>query len=105
MLEAVEGLPINVGLLGKGNCSMNQPLEEQIVAGACGLKIHEDWGSTPAAIRAALGVADRFDVQVAIHTDTLNESGYVEDTIAAMDGRTIHTYHTEGAGGGHAPTC
>jgi urease subunit alpha len=103
MLEAVEGLPINVGLLGKGNCSMNQPLEEQIVAGACGLKIHEDWGSTPAAIRAALGVADRFDVQVAIHTDTLNESGYVEDTIAAMDGRTIHTYHTEGAGGGHAP--
>ncbi|MEE0829143.1 MAG: urease subunit alpha, partial [Alistipes finegoldii] len=91
------------GLLGKGNCSMNQPLEEQIEAGACGLKIHEDWGSTPAAIRAALGVADRFDVQVAIHSDTLNESGYVEDTIAAMDGRTIHTYHTEGAGGGHAP--
>ena len=78
-------------------------LEEQIEAGACGLKIHEDWGSTPAAIRAALGVADRFDVQVAIHSDTLNESGYVEDTIAAMDGRTIHTYHTEGAGGGHAP--
>ena len=103
MLEAIEGLPVNVGLLGKGNCSMNQPLEEQIEAGACGLKIHEDWGSTPAAIRAALGVADRFDVQVAIHSDTLNESGYVEDTIAAMDGRTIHTYHTEGAGGGHAP--
>ena len=103
MLEAIEGLPVNVGLLGKGNCSMNQPLEEQSEAGACGLKIHEDWGSTPAAIRAALGVADRFDVQVAIHSDTLNESGYVEDTIAAMDGRTIHTYHTEGAGGGHAP--
>ena len=103
MLESIEGLPVNVGLLGKGNCSMNQPLEEQIEAGACGLKIHEDWGSTPAAIRAALGVADRFDVQVAIHSDTLNESGYVEDTIAAMDGRTIHTYHTEGAGGGHAP--
>lgn len=103
MLESIEGFPVNVGLLGKGNCSMNQPLEEQIEAGACGLKIHEDWGSTPAAIRAALGVADRFDVQVAIHSDTLNESGYVEDTIAAMDGRTIHTYHTEGAGGGHAP--
>ena len=103
MLESIEGLPVNVGLLGKGNCSMNQPLEEQIEAGACGLKIHEDWGSTPAAIRAALGVADRFDVQAAIHSDTLNESGYVEDTIAAMDGRTIHTYHTEGAGGGHAP--
>ena len=82
---------------------MNRPLEEQIEAGACGLKIHEDWGSTPAAIRACLDSADRLDVQVAIHTDTLNESGYVEDSIAAMDGRTIHTYHTEGAGGGHAP--
>ena len=103
ILQALEGLPVNVGLLGKGNCSMNEPLEEQIEAGACGLKIHEDWGSTPAAIRTALGVADRYDVQVAIHTDTLNEGGYVEDSIAAMDGRTIHTYHTEGAGGGHAP--
>lgn len=103
ILGAIEGLPVNVGLLGKGNCSMEQPLEEQIEAGACGLKIHEDWGSTPAAIRTALGVADRYDVQVAIHADTLNEGGYVEDTIAAIDGRTIHTYHTEGAGGGHAP--
>lgn len=103
MLESAEGLPVNIGMLGKGNCSMNESLEEQIEAGACGLKIHEDWGSTPAAIRAALGVADRYDVQVAIHTDTLNEGGYVEDTIAAIDGRTIHTYHTEGAGGGHAP--
>ena len=103
ILQSLEGLPVNVGLLGKGNCSVERPLEEQIEAGACGLKIHEDWGSTPAAIRAALDVADRYDVQVAIHSDTLNEGGYVEDTIAAMDGRTIHTYHTEGAGGGHAP--
>ena len=103
ILKSVEALPVNVGLLGKGNCSTDQPIEEQIEAGVCGLKIHEDWGSTPAAIRTALGVADRYDVQVAIHTDTLNEGGYVEDTIAAMDGRTIHTYHTEGAGGGHAP--
>ena len=103
MLQSFEGIPVNVGLLGKGNCSVDQPLEEQIESGVCGLKIHEDWGSTPAAIRAALGVADRYDVQVAIHSDTLNEGGYVEDTIAAMDGRTIHTYHTEGAGGGHAP--
>jgi urease subunit alpha len=103
ILQSFDGLPVNVGLLGKGNCSIDLPLEEQIAAGACGLKIHEDWGSTPAAIRAALGVADRFDVQVAIHSDTLNEAGYVEDTIAAIDGRTIHTYHTEGAGGGHAP--
>ncbi len=103
MLRSIEGLPVNVGLLGKGNCSVAQPLEEQIEAGVCGLKIHEDWGSTPAAIRAALDVADRYDVQVAIHSDTLNEGGYVEDTIAAIDGRTIHTYHTEGAGGGHAP--
>ncbi len=100
ILQSFDGLPVNVGLLGKGNCSIDLPLEEQIAAGACGLKIHEDWGSTPAAIRAALGVADRFDVQVAIHSDTLNEAGYVEDTIAAIDGRTIHT---EGAGGGHAP--
>ena len=103
MLRSIEGLPVNVGLLGKGNCSVAQPLEEQIEAGVCGLKIHEDWGSTPAAIRAALDVADRYDVQVAIHSDTLNEGGYVEDTIAAIDGRTIHTYHTEGAGGDHAP--
>lgn len=103
ILRSLEGLPVNVGLLGKGNCSVADSLEEQIVAGACGLKIHEDWGSTPSAIRAALSVADRYDVQVAIHSDTLNEGGYVEDTIAAMDGRTIHTYHTEGAGGGHAP--
>ncbi len=103
ILQSFDGIPVNVGLLGKGNCSLDLPLEEQIAAGACGLKIHEDWGSTPAAIRTALGVADRFDVQVAIHSDTLNEAGYVEDTIAAIDGRTIHTYHTEGAGGGHAP--
>jgi urease subunit alpha len=103
MMRAAEGLPVNIGFLGKGNCSVYGPLEEQILAGACGFKIHEDWGSTPAAIRAALGVADRYDVQVAIHTDTLNEGGYVEDTLAAIDGRTIHTYHTEGAGGGHAP--
>jgi len=103
MLESLEGIPVNVGMLGKGNCSVGQPVEEQIESGVCGLKIHEDWGSTPAAIRTALDVADRYDVQVAIHTDTLNEGGYVEDTIAAMDGRTIHTYHTEGAGGGHAP--
>lgn len=103
ILQSIEGLPINIGLLGKGNCSVLEPIEEQIVAGACGLKIHEDWGTTPAAIRAALTAADRFDVQVAIHSDTLNEGGYVEDTIAAIDGRTIHTYHTEGAGGGHAP--
>ena len=103
ILQSLETLPVNVGLLGKGNCSVAQPIEEQIESGVCGLKIHEDWGSTPAAIRCALDVADRYDVQVAIHTDTLNEGGYVEDTIAAMDGRTIHTYHTEGAGGGHAP--
>ncbi len=103
MIQSFEGLPINVGMLGKGNCSTSGPIEEQIEQGVMGLKIHEDWGSTPQAIRTALGVAERYDVQVAIHTDTLNESGYVEDTIAAFDGRTIHTYHTEGAGGGHAP--
>ena len=103
MLKAVENLPVNFGFLGKGNCAVHESIEEQIRAGVCGLKVHEDWGSTPAAIRAALDVAERYDVQVAIHTDTLNESGYVEDTIAAIDGRTIHTYHTEGAGGGHAP--
>lgn len=103
IIRSFESLPVNIGLLGKGNCSVRASIEEQIEAGACGLKIHEDWGSTPAAIRTSLDVADRYDVQVAIHTDTLNESGFVEDTVAAMDGRTIHTYHTEGAGGGHAP--
>jgi urease subunit alpha len=103
MMRAAEGLPINFGFLGKGNSAGREPLVEQILAGAAGFKIHEDWGSTPAVIRAALSVADDFDVQVSIHTDTLNESGFVEDTIAAFDGRTIHTFHTEGAGGGHAP--
>ena len=103
MLQSIEGLPINVGLLGKGNNSSPMSLREQIEAGACGFKIHEDWGSTPGAIRSCMQIADKYDVQVCIHTDTLNESGYVEDTIAAIDGRTIHTYHTEGAGGGHAP--
>jgi urease subunit alpha len=103
MLEAVENFPMNFGFLGKGNASGAAPLEEQIAAGACGLKLHEDWGSTPAAIDNCLAVADRYDVQVAIHTDTINEAGYVDDTIAAIAGRTIHTYHTEGAGGGHAP--
>jgi urease subunit alpha len=103
MLEAAEALPVNWGLLGKGNSSRPEPLREQIEAGACGLKDHEDWGTTPAVIDCSLRVADEYDVQVAIHTDTLNESGFVEDTVAAIDGRTIHTYHTEGAGGGHAP--
>jgi len=103
MLQAAEAFPINLGFLGKGNSSLPGPLEEQIRAGACGLKLHEDWGTTPAAIDCCLSVADDLDVQVAIHTDTLNESGFVEDTIAAIAGRTIHTYHTEGAGGGHAP--
>jgi len=103
MLEAVENFPMNFGFLGKGNASGAAPLEEQIAAGACGLKLHEDWGTTPAAIDNCLAVADRYDVQVAIHTDTINEAGYVDDTIAAIAGRTIHTYHTEGAGGGHAP--
>jgi urease subunit alpha len=103
MLEAVEQFPMNFGFLGKGNASGPAPLEEQIAAGACGLKLHEDWGTTPAAIDNCLAVADRYDVQVAIHTDTINEAGFVDDTIAAIAGRTIHTYHTEGAGGGHAP--
>ena len=103
MLEASEALPMNLGYLGKGNASLPIALEEQIAAGAMGLKLHEDWGTTPAAIDNCLSVADAFDVQVAIHTDTLNESGFVEHTLAAMKGRTIHTYHTEGAGGGHAP--
>lgn len=103
MLRAIEGLPINIGILGKGNSSGKQAIVEQVVAGVAGLKVHEDWGTTPAAIRAALSVADEMDVQVSIHTDTLNEGGFVEDTIAAFDGRTIHTFHSEGAGGGHAP--
>ncbi len=103
MLQASEAFPMNLGYLGKGNASQPVALEEQLVAGAMGLKLHEDWGTTPAAIDNCLSVANRFDVQVAIHTDTLNESGFVEDTIAAFQGRTIHTYHTEGAGGGHAP--
>jgi urease subunit alpha len=103
MLESLEDLPLNFGVLGKGNDSMQTSLVEQIEAGACGLKLHEDWGSTPATIDAALKVADKTDVQVAIHTDTLNECGFVDDTIEAISGRAIHTYHTEGAGGGHAP--
>jgi urease subunit alpha len=103
MLEAAEALPINWGLLGKGNSSRPDALREQLEAGACGLKDHEDWGTTPAVIDCSLRIADEYDVQLAIHTDTLNESGFVEDTISAIDGRTIHTYHTEGAGGGHAP--
>ncbi|MCB9621688.1 MAG: urease subunit alpha, partial [Sandaracinus sp.] len=103
MLEAAEAFPMNLGFLGKGNASLPMPIEEQIRAGAMGLKLHEDWGTTPAAIDNCLSVAERFDVQVAIHTDTLNESGFVEDTIAAIGGRAIHAYHTEGAGGGHAP--
>lgn len=103
MLEAAEELPINLGFLGKGNSSDLDTLEEQVKAGACGLKLHEDWGSTPDAIDHCLSVCDKYDVQAAIHTDTLNEAGFVEDTINAFKGRTIHTYHTEGAGGGHAP--
>jgi urease subunit alpha len=103
MYQAVEELPMNFGLLGKGNASLPQALREQVLAGAMGLKLHEDWGTTPASIDTCLTVADELDVQVAIHTDTLNESGFVEDTIAAFKGRAIHTYHTEGAGGGHAP--
>ncbi|AOB31990.1 urease subunit alpha [Bordetella sp. H567] len=103
MLAAADGWPINIGLLGKGNASQPEPLLEQIDAGAVGLKLHEDWGSTPAAIDCCLGVAERTDTQVAIHTDTLNESGFLESTVAAFKDRTIHTYHTEGAGGGHAP--
>ncbi|HRX60661.1 MAG TPA: urease subunit alpha [Candidatus Competibacter sp.] len=103
MLQAAEGLPMNLGFLGKGNAGRPAALEEQIEAGAMGLKLHEDWGTTPAAIDNCLAVAERYDVQVAIHTDTLNESGFVEDTLAAFKGRAIHTYHTEGAGGGHAP--
>jgi urease subunit alpha len=103
MLQAADALPMNIGFTGKGNVSRPEPLREQIEAGAIGLKLHEDWGTTPQAIDTCLGVADEMDVQVAIHTDTLNESGFVEASIAAMRGRVIHTYHTEGAGGGHAP--
>ncbi|MDX9767512.1 MAG: urease subunit alpha [Ectothiorhodospiraceae bacterium] len=103
MLQAAEAFPMNLGFLGKGNASLPQGLEEQVKAGAMSLKLHEDWGTTPAAIDCCLRVADEYDVQVAIHTDTLNESGFVEDTLKAIDGRVIHTYHTEGAGGGHAP--
>src|ERR1700675_4992357 len=103
MLQAAEAWPMNFGYLGKGNASTGAPLAEQIEAGACGLKLHEDWGTTPAAIDACLKVADEFDVQAAIHTDTINEAGFLEATVAAIAGRTIHTYHTEGAGGGHAP--
>jgi urease subunit alpha len=103
MLKATDAIPMNFGFLGKGNTSMPDGLDDQIVAGAIGLKLHEDWGTTPAAIDCCLSVAEKHDVQVAIHTDTLNESGYVDDSIAAFKGRSIHTYHTEGAGGGHAP--
>lgn len=103
MLQATDNFPMNFGFLGKGNASLPEALAEQLLYGACGLKLHEDWGTTPASIDNCLSVADEFDVQVAIHTDTLNESGFVEDTLAAFKGRTIHTYHTEGAGGGHAP--
>ncbi|WP_111892824.1 urease subunit alpha [Acinetobacter sp. MB5] len=103
MLQAIDDLPMNIGLLGKGNLSLPDPIREQIKAGVIGLKLHEDWGSTPAAIDNCLSVADEYDVQVAIHTDTLNEGGFLEETLAAFKGRTIHTYHTEGAGGGHAP--
>src|SRR5262249_187921 len=103
MLAAADAFPMNLGFLGKGNASRPEALREQVHAGAIGLKLHEDWGTTPAAIDCCLSVADEMDVQVAIHTDTLNESGFVEGSVAAFKGRTIHTYHTEGAGGGHAP--
>ena len=103
MMEATESFPMNFGFFGKGNCATVEPIEEQIEAGALGVKIHEDWGATPSTIDAALKVADKYDVQVAIHTDTLNEGGFLEDTMEAINGRVIHTFHTEGAGGGHAP--
>ncbi len=103
MLQAAEAFPMNLGFMGKGNASLPEALDEQVVAGALGLKLHEDWGTTPASIDNCLSVAEKHDIQVAIHTDTLNESGFVEDTLAAFKGRTIHTFHTEGAGGGHAP--
>ena len=103
MLQAFEGLPINVGILGKGNGSLAKPLVEMVEAGACGLKLHEDWGTTLAVIDTSLTVADEYDIQIAIHTDTLNECGFIDDSIAAIKGRAIHSFHTEGAGGGHAP--
>jgi urease subunit alpha len=103
MLRAFDGLSVNIGLLGKGHAQHAAPLIEQVAAGVTGFKCHEDWGTTPSALRTTLRLADELDVQVAIHTDTLNESGYVEDTVAALEGRTVHTFHTEGAGGGHAP--
>ena len=103
MLQATDAMPMNLGFLGKGNGSLPKPLEDQLEAGACGLKLHEDWGTTPASIDTCLTVAEKYDVQVAIHTDTLNESGFVDDTLGAFKDRVIHTYHTEGAGGGHAP--
>lgn len=103
MLRAWEGIPVNIGLLGKGNAYSKAPLQEQIIAGAVGLKVHEDWGATPNSLRHALRTADDMDIQVSVHTDSLNEAGYVENTIAAFEGRTIHTFHTEGAGGGHVP--
>ncbi|MFO0879863.1 MAG: urease subunit alpha [Gemmataceae bacterium] len=103
MLQAFEALPINVGILGKGNASLHQPLREMIEAGACGLKLHEDWGTTLKVIETSLEVADEYDIQIAIHTDTLNECGFLQDTVAAIKGRAIHSFHTEGAGGGHAP--
>ncbi|WP_432285551.1 urease subunit alpha [Aminobacter sp. BA135] len=103
IIQAFDGLPMNIGVFGKGNASLPGALEEMVLAGACGLKLHEDWGTTPAAIDTCLSVADAYDVQVTIHTDTLNEGGFVEDTVGAFKGRTIHSFHTEGAGGGHAP--
>ncbi len=103
LIQSFDGMPMNIGVFGKGNASLPGALEEMVLAGACGLKLHEDWGTTPAAIDNCLSVADRYDVQVAIHTDTLNEGGFAEDTVAAFKGRTIHSFHTEGAGGGHAP--
>ena len=103
MIQSFDAFPMNIGLSGKGNASLPAALEEMVLAGACALKLHEDWGTTPAAIDCCLSVADEYDVQVMIHTDTLNESGFVEDTVAAFKGRTIHAFHTEGAGGGHAP--
>ncbi len=103
MLQATDDFPMNIGILGKGHGSATEALAEQITAGACGLKVHEDWGSTHSSIDTSLKVADEYDVQVAIHTDTLNEGGFVDDTIASIAGRVIHTFHTEGAGGGHAP--
>src|SRR5699024_10525810 len=103
MLSAFEGLPINVGFTGKGHAAAEGPLSEQILAGALGLKIHEDWGATPSVVDHALRVADKYDIQITLHADTLNESGFYEDTMRAINGRGIHMYHTEGAGGGHAP--